>query len=568
MLTEIQPEEMRPGDRVLVYSDLHLHEWDSCAAVDEHGVNTRLRWGCDVLDQIARYAHEHGARAVYCLGDLLHVGKERVPTAVQDLGFRALARVHDPAYRTNRQTDFILVGNHEQPRRHGELTALRPMERWPGVELVTGARPYRTSDRDMLFVAYQRDLAVLQADVKAMQSKDCLIFMHAGISGAEAGSEREWFLRDQELPVETFLDDRGEWIPAAVVSGHYHKAQVRHEGRVVYVGAPMGHRWSDLDYRGSVMLLNLRDLTYSRLPIVAPVFRKAFVKAKKDVTALKKMLDGPTFLRVEVMPGGKATPKDVRKLEAHESVLHLEVKDLRKEQPAAPRRQVVSSTMGDRELLERYLTEYPPGGAPGAGHWVAFDLETQTSAKEVGGWGNKHLMKVSVGVVFRSDTGEYTWYGEEQMPQLVAELQAADLVVGYNHEGFDYAVLQKYAPDVDLKALTSFDIMLHVQGRAGFRPKLDNLAQSTLGVGKSTHGLQAVEWWKEGKVQEIVEYCTQDVAVTADLFKYGLEHGHVLLDGGRRVNVEFPRPGPAGPDGPGRPLPDLLALGLELLEEA
>ena len=63
---------------------------------------------------------------------------------------------------------------------------------------------------------------------------------------------------------------------------------------------------------------------------------------------------------------------------------------------------------------------------------VYFDLETQKSADEVGGWQNKHLMRVSVAVLGRGFDEDFQVYREEQMDQLVGDLQEFDLIVGFN----------------------------------------------------------------------------------------------------------------------------------------
>ena len=67
-----------------------------------------------------------------------------------------------------------------------------------------------------------------------------------------------------------------------------------------------------------------------------------------------------------------------------------------------------------------------------------FDLETQKSAEDVGGWGNIHDMKLAVGVVWDSCEQEYFSYQENTALQLVDKLQTADLVVGFNVKKFDY----------------------------------------------------------------------------------------------------------------------------------
>ena len=46
--------------------------------------------------------------------------------------------------------------------------------------------------------------------------------------------------------------------------------------------------------------------------------------------------------------------------------------------------------------------------------FVYFDLETQRTAADVGGWQNKGDMRMSVGVTYSSATGKYVVYSEER----------------------------------------------------------------------------------------------------------------------------------------------------------
>ena len=102
------------------------------------------------------------------------------------------------------------------------------------------------------------------------------------------------------------------------------------------------------------------------------------------------------------------------------------------------------------------------------------------------------------------------------------------MVVGFNILRFDYSVLSMYA-DRDLQELPTLDMLAEIKKILGYRVSLDNLAQATLGAKKSADGLQALRWWKEGKVDEIAKYCRQDVAVTRDLYLHGQEHGYLLF---------------------------------------
>ena len=155
-----------------------------------------------------------------------------------------------------------------------------------------------------------------------------------------------------------------------------------------------------------------------------------------------------------------------------------------------------------------------------------FDLETQKSADDVGGWGNIHDMKLAVGVVWDSCEQEYFSYLEGAASQLVKKLWTADLVVGFNVKKFDYGVLQPYA-DFDLDEITTFDMLIDVNKKLGHRLSLNHLAENTLNAEKSADGLVSLQWYKEGKIDKIIEYCKQDVEITRDLFLYGESNGYV-----------------------------------------
>ena len=155
-----------------------------------------------------------------------------------------------------------------------------------------------------------------------------------------------------------------------------------------------------------------------------------------------------------------------------------------------------------------------------------FDLETQKSADDVGGWGNIHKMGLAVGVVWDSLDQEFFTYEEKDASQLVDKLRTADLAVGFNIIGFDYTVLQPYS-DFDLQEINTFDMLVDVKKQLGFRLSLNHLAQNTLNAKKSADGLVSLQWYKEGKMDKIIQYCKQDVEITRDLFLFGEKNGFV-----------------------------------------
>jgi DEAD/DEAH box helicase domain-containing protein len=116
---------------------------------------------------------------------------------------------------------------------------------------------------------------------------------------------------------------------------------------------------------------------------------------------------------------------------------------------------------------------------------VYFDLETQKSADEVGGWNRVRDMRMSVGVTYSTARGDYKIYTEPQVDQLINELMRADLVVGFNNLRFDYEVLHGYTA-LDLTQIPTLDMLVQVQKVVNHRLSLDAIAGTTLGVEKTS----------------------------------------------------------------------------------
>jgi DEAD/DEAH box helicase domain-containing protein len=168
-----------------------------------------------------------------------------------------------------------------------------------------------------------------------------------------------------------------------------------------------------------------------------------------------------------------------------------------------------------------------------------FDLETQRLAEEVGGWGNKHLMRLSVGVVYDSQDGHYHHYRETDLQALIDHLKQFDLVIGFNVKSFDYGVLRGYS-SFDFGSLPTLDLLEDVFARLGYRLSLDHLARKTLGIQKSANGLQAVQWFREGQWGPLSQYCQRDVEVTKALFETGQKKGHIFFENKAGQGVRCP----------------------------
>lgn len=163
-------------------------------------------------------------------------------------------------------------------------------------------------------------------------------------------------------------------------------------------------------------------------------------------------------------------------------------------------------------------------------HYLIIDVETQKLVQEVGGWDHIDKLGVSVACAYDSHSDQFLSFEEKDLKKFF-KLCEDRLVIGYNIRGFDLPVLGSYG--FDYAGLDVFDIMydLEVLTRQRYL-KLEYVARGTLGEGKSADGLMAVEWYKKGEIQKVIDYCLQDVKVTRDVFQYGRSNGYVKIQRG------------------------------------
>jgi DEAD/DEAH box helicase domain-containing protein len=168
--------------------------------------------------------------------------------------------------------------------------------------------------------------------------------------------------------------------------------------------------------------------------------------------------------------------------------------------------------------------------------YIIFDLETQNIFQDVGS-SDPAALDISVGTFYDSLTETYLTVTVDELQKAWPLLEKADALVGYNSNHFDIPLLNKYYPG-DLTQIKSIDLLEEIRKSLGRRLRLDSVAEATVGAKKSGHGLQAVRWWREGKIAEIKKYCEQDVKITKKVFDYALLHGHVKFkDGSRKREI-------------------------------
>ena len=208
---------------------------------------------------------------------------------------------------------------------------------------------------------------------------------------------------------------------------------------------------------------------------------------------------------------------------------------------SAPESEPMPNEIVTRNEPPRHAKEapYEPKTIPIDKRVVVFDLETQLSADDVGGWREARQMRVAVAAVWDSIDNHVSLYEEAAIDDLIAHLKRADVICGFNIRKFDFEVLRGYTFD-NLQSLPILDLLEIVTDSRGGRLKLDTIARATLGVGKSADGLQSLEWFKTGRLDLVREYCQKDVEVTRDVMLFALQNGYVLFEDKSGANVKLP----------------------------
>ena len=165
---------------------------------------------------------------------------------------------------------------------------------------------------------------------------------------------------------------------------------------------------------------------------------------------------------------------------------------------------------------------------------IVFDIETKNVFSDVGKY-DPVLLDIAIIAIHDSETDKYSTFLENELGQLWPILERADMLIGFNSEYFDIPLLNKYYPG-DLSKIKNLDILSEIRKSYGRRMKLDQIAEGTLGVNKSGHGLEATKWWKEGEVEKVRQYCIDDVRITKEVYDYARANNKLIFKEGDKLN--------------------------------
>lgn len=178
---------------------------------------------------------------------------------------------------------------------------------------------------------------------------------------------------------------------------------------------------------------------------------------------------------------------------------------------------------------------------------LVFDIETQNFFTDPDvGWDNYDALKISVVAVYSYLEDRYYCYEEHEMDKLAELFNDAKRIVGFSMNRYDIPVLNNYFQRIPgapkLWAMERVDLLEEIEMATGQRISLDRLAGANLGLHKTHHGSEAITLYRDGKIDELKEYCINDVKLTKELYDLYKNQNYLLMPSkktGEMVTVEF-----------------------------
>lgn len=161
------------------------------------------------------------------------------------------------------------------------------------------------------------------------------------------------------------------------------------------------------------------------------------------------------------------------------------------------------------------------------GDFIVFDIETKNTLAEVGR-DNFNDLLVSVVGIFSYDQDRYISFDEHNLVECAQLMHDAECIIGFSVTRFDIPVLNKHC-NFNLYSVPRIDLLDDIELQLGRRISLDLLAKVNLGIGKTHHSLEAPTMYREGRFDELAEYCLHDVRITKDLYELARSQGYLFV---------------------------------------
>lgn len=163
---------------ILLFSDLHLHNWSFGSTLGEHGHNSRLTHGLNVISRMYAEAHQRSIPHIVFPGDLFHA-RNSVASEVMERTFQSLKF---NAHRYPGIDLTILLGNHDWDR-SVTFSSVMIFGSIQGIKVVSSPQTFSLFNGEVncLFIPYTPHADQFKNTLKRNPGVDA-IFVHQGFS--------------------------------------------------------------------------------------------------------------------------------------------------------------------------------------------------------------------------------------------------------------------------------------------------------------------------------------------------------------------------------------------------
>ena len=238
--------------RILVFSDLHLHNWSYGSSLGPLGMNSRLLDQADILQQIVSIVGEQEIEKVVFAGDMFHT-HGKLDAAVLKVAYDGISDLKI-ALGLHPQSLVMLVGNHDTADKTKAIHSLHWLNEY-GMVVDTWMH-----DCGLSFLSYTERKKDLEMFFK---NSGHVCFIHQGISGVPMGSG---FLID-----ETFNLGMIPRHVDHVYAGHYHTHK-RVSDKATVIGSPMQFTWADEGEEKGVLIVDTSTGQIEFITLESPKF--------------------------------------------------------------------------------------------------------------------------------------------------------------------------------------------------------------------------------------------------------------------------------------------------------
>lgn len=217
-------------EKFIVFSDLHLHNWQYGSSVED-GWNTRLLAQEKALEQIEDFALENNVKHIFFCGDLFHAHQtiNAHPLAIAQ---KVFSHWHALGFKM-----VFLVGNHDMADKDGKVHALNFLR--PYGKVIDQRETFELDGRVMHCLPYTpSDRAEEVSNFCKEAPAESIVLMHQGVKNVSLNS-RGFILKDEIFDINDIPDNIFH-----AYTGHYH-SYTQVTPKVTIVGSPMQHTWTD-----------------------------------------------------------------------------------------------------------------------------------------------------------------------------------------------------------------------------------------------------------------------------------------------------------------------------------